>query len=125
MAAQYGIGWLAKTGLLHDASEAYTGDISRPLKTMPQMAGFRAIEHAVQTAIIHRLCNRSWDSVKPIIALYDNIAAKAEAYVLMNSGGKDWGWDGVESAEINIRCLSPKDAKQEFLLLYDTYYREE
>lgn len=37
--------------LLHDASEAYLCDIPRPLKTMPEMAPYRAMEANVEAII--------------------------------------------------------------------------
>lgn len=41
----------ALAGLLHDASEAYLGDLIGPIKTLPMMAGFRALEAIWQGAI--------------------------------------------------------------------------
>ncbi len=37
--------------LLHDASEAYIVDIPRPLKMLPQLAGYREAERTLQDAI--------------------------------------------------------------------------
>lgn len=41
-------------GLLHDASEAYLGDVSKWLKHTPTMAPYRAIEQAVQSMIYRK-----------------------------------------------------------------------
>lgn len=41
----------AALGLLHDASEAYLGDITRPLKRLPIMAGYRDLEAALTLQI--------------------------------------------------------------------------
>lgn len=40
--------------LLHDASEAYLGDLQRPIKHQPAMDGFRQIEHVLQAHIYRR-----------------------------------------------------------------------
>lgn len=42
---------LALAALLHDASEAYLGDVSSPLKSMPEMAGYRDLEAATQKCV--------------------------------------------------------------------------
>lgn len=42
---------LALWGLLHDAAEAYLGDVVRPLKLSEAMAGYRQIEAAMLTEI--------------------------------------------------------------------------
>jgi hypothetical protein len=41
-------------GLLHDASEAYLGDIPRPLKHTPEFAAYRAAERRVMAAVCER-----------------------------------------------------------------------
>jgi hypothetical protein len=41
-------------GLLHDAAEAYIGDVSKPLKLMPEMAGYVQIERRLQRAIANK-----------------------------------------------------------------------
>lgn len=40
--------------LLHDASEAYIADVSRPVKRSAEFAGYRQIEERVQAAIFKR-----------------------------------------------------------------------
>lgn len=40
--------------LLHDASEAYLGDMQRPIKHRPELAGYRRIESVLQRAIYTR-----------------------------------------------------------------------
>lgn len=41
--------------LLHDASEAYLGDLAHPLKHLPSMRGYRAIEYRLMRAIAAKL----------------------------------------------------------------------
>lgn len=38
-------------GLMHDAAEAYTGDLIRPIKHRPQLAAFKEIEEHVERVI--------------------------------------------------------------------------
>jgi uncharacterized protein len=45
-------------GLLHDASEAYLGDLPAPIKHDPAMAFYRAIEDRLMHAIAARFCLR-------------------------------------------------------------------
>ena len=42
---------IALTGLLHDAAEAYIGDMIRPLKSQPELIGFKVAEVAIEQAI--------------------------------------------------------------------------
>ena len=44
----------ALQGLLHDASEAYLVDVASPIKRLPEMAGYRALEKKVQNAIYRK-----------------------------------------------------------------------
>jgi 5'-deoxynucleotidase YfbR-like HD superfamily hydrolase len=46
---------LRLSALLHDASEAYIGDLSRNLKHHPLLCGYRVIEERLQDAIYGRL----------------------------------------------------------------------
>ena len=41
-------------GLLHDASEAYLGDMVRPLKRQPEMASYQEAEERLMAAICER-----------------------------------------------------------------------
>ncbi len=45
---------LRLVGLLHDATEAYCGDMVRPIKHMPEMAPYREMEDAIWLAIADR-----------------------------------------------------------------------
>lgn len=44
----------ALQGLLHDASEAFICDVSRPVKYLAQMAGYRDIERVIQRTIYRK-----------------------------------------------------------------------
>lgn len=43
---------LCRAALLHDASEAFVLDVPRPMKRLPELAGYRTLEARVQSAIM-------------------------------------------------------------------------
>lgn len=95
-------------GLLHDASEAYLGDVARPLKAM--LPEYVALEKRIQQ-VIARAFHLKWpmpDSVK----VADNRALMAEKRELVY-GDHDWG---IDVAPVN-RPIYPyywQQAKQLF-----------
>lgn len=56
----------AMAGLLHDAAEAYTGDLPRPVKVLPGMDRYSACEQHLTAVILQRfgLSGRIPDSVR-------------------------------------------------------------
>lgn len=60
----------ARQALLHDATEAYLGDMIRPLKYQDDLAGFKRIEDALEPVILERFgCARK---LYPAVKLVDN-----------------------------------------------------
>lgn len=73
-------------GLLHDASEAYLSDITRPVKySLPII---KAIESKITYVINEKygILNANWKLVK----YADNVMLAEEAFRLMRSKGKEW-----------------------------------
>lgn len=88
--------------LHHDDSEAYTGDIHRPLKALLGEV-FKQIEANVQAAI-HEHFGLPWPVPEHIAAEVkraDNIACRAEARIFMRSRGKAWHWGDVPEIELD------------------------
>jgi 5'-deoxynucleotidase YfbR-like HD superfamily hydrolase len=67
---------------LHDAAEAYVGDVSSPLKAL--VPGFRDVEKRIQDAIFEKLKvpRPSWEILDTVKAI-DSICYVAERRVLM------------------------------------------
>jgi len=85
-------------GLLHDASEAYLGDVVWPLKRSPLMAGYKELERRSEVAIAKRFglpvrderafgLDRSVADMPPIIKLVDLVLLSTEKRDIM--GGAD------------------------------------
>jgi hypothetical protein len=107
-------------GLLHDAAEAYVGDIPRPLKR--HLAGYEAIEAGVMAAIVTAL-GLSPATMPPEVKLADNRIIADEARALMPERAQDWGEAGFELG-IHIIAWSPPIAREAFMARYRTIRAE-
>ena len=106
----------AYEALLHDAAEAFIGDITRPLKQL--LPDYKAIETDIETAIGARFRLRS--GAKSIIKHADLRVLAAEQRQVMAQGCADWADDvGIDSAEITVRGLLPAEAKADFLRRFE------
>lgn len=101
--------------LMHDAAEAYLPDIPRPIKYMPELAGYRKVEARIMTAIRTRFELRAEEPTE--IKLLDRRMCKTEAYQL----GFSW-WDEIRGAKMfaGVECetWTWKKAKREFLRMF-------
>ena len=110
-------------GLLHDASEAYTGDISGPLKKIPELrAVIKPIEHKIQSAIFKALAITPPTEIEEtIIKSSDILAQRIEAYNFMVSRGNGWSDQPsvsiVELQEFEMP-MEPIEVYEEFLEVY-------
>lgn len=118
MVSKHVPGPLAIYGLLHDAPEAYVGDMIRPLKE--QVPQFAKIEEAVWRAVLQR-----FDLAHPTPALWqyvkdaDNKALVTERRDLLpRQNSTNWREDeqGVEPYPDKIRALPPYEARVEFMV---------
>jgi uncharacterized protein len=107
---------LRLAGLLHDASEAYLGDMSRPLKHHPFFGeAYRDVERALQGRI-DDLFGVTTDL--PDVHAADLVLLATEKRDLMPPG-PDWKLlEGIEPLEATILPWSPDFAKASFLLRY-------
>jgi hypothetical protein len=103
----------ALAALLHDAPEAFIGDMAKPLKIL--CYDYQAIEAKVEKAVFNRfgLSTKMPGSVK----VADMIMLATEQKQLMSRPNDHWpmleGYRPIDT--IKIKCMSPPKATQFFL----------
>ena len=99
--------------LLHDAAEAYLGDMVKPLKNL--FPAFSEIETQVM-AIIGQRFGIELTTLHPSIKQADLVALATEKRDLMPHSTEPWAYlEGVTPVPTVIRPLPPKQAKMAFL----------
>jgi 5'-deoxynucleotidase YfbR-like HD superfamily hydrolase len=106
--------------LLHDASEAYLGDLPHPVKHRSPLGDlYREIEAPLQAAILARFGLPA--DTPPLVKRIDRAALAAERVALMRPADDEW-WpelDGVEALEIAVESWEPGRAAREFLARFE------
>lgn len=98
-------------GLLHDASEAYIGDMSAPLKHTQEMSRFRTTERHIMLAVAERFGLAPKEPA--VIKEVDRRMCLTEARDLLGSI-KGW-YDEYEPYPNVIMPWSPRWAEEQFL----------
>ncbi len=107
---------LRLAALMHDAAEAYMGDLVKPLKQLFPL--FSSIESKVLSAIGQRYGITSFDD--RAIKRADLIALATEKRDLMPSSSERWdSLRGIVPFPSRIEPLPPQEAKTEFLLAFE------
>lgn len=100
--------------LLHDAAEAFIGDVASPLKRL--LPDYRQIETAIHDAIMTRFGRRPDQDAAGRIKLADMRVFVAEMAQIMPKGADEWLREsGLAAADIDVACLEPAKAKVAFL----------
>lgn len=106
--------------LLHDAHEAYTGDITQPLKAALNIG---RIQTRLQACIHTALSLEDPDDVIPtMIHECDRIALAVEAHHLVASHGNGWQCKRNLPDGALERFWSPLPARSAYVLFLNTYY---
>jgi hypothetical protein len=118
---------LAMHGLLHDAHEAYIGDITSPVKQVPGMGELvRKLSDRLQTAVLNALHIPDMTELEKIqVKRADILSLAIEARLFMSSEGK--GWHLAESLGIDnagFIVMSPKTGTANFLAAFDFLNRK-
>lgn len=108
---------LALTGLLHDASEAFTGDIAKPLKELIGPA-FKDIENSIEKAIANHF-NLPYP-FPPEIKVADKQMYWQERQEVANVGIGDslWNQDRRATRKVEAKGMAPHMARRMFLARY-------
>lgn len=104
----------ALEALLHDASEAYTGDLPTPIKHRAEMAGFRAIEDHI-TSVIRRKFGLP-QAESPEVKAADRMALAWERRDLMQPHPSVPRTPGLPV--FVIQTMTPAAAEHEFLAAF-------
>lgn len=105
---------VARWGLIHDASEAYLGDVTRGLKYSDLFAGYRAVEKKLMSLV----CRWADLPEEEPLAVHqaDNEILYDEARANFSSLHPQGGWEKLApGASWDIQCLYPPQARQLFL----------
>jgi len=129
---------LSLEGLIHDAAEAYIGDIIRPIKKHPQFKCFLDdIEMTIESLIDIKFNlfkpgdfnSKSFNDAKKLIKKVDNIALLTEKRDLFKAAwGQNWGEVQGEignspSPIHTIKYMHPAMAEQQFMHRYEELKR--
>ncbi len=78
-------------GLLHDAAEAYTGDLVRPLKASAELAAFKAVDLRLDEAVAHAF-GLPWPQPAEVMEADRALLVDGE---LPRPHGLRWTWDST------------------------------
>ena len=97
-------------GLLHDATEAFLADITRPVK--PYLTNYIEIENNLMKSIAERFGLKG--TMPNSVKIADNAMLATEMKQIMATPPMDWKLT-EEPVDIKLMCLNPEEAKQLFL----------
>lgn len=111
---------LARWGLMHDASEAYIADVSRPIKRLPAFEQYREAEARLQGVIAERfglLAGGEPELVKAVdVEILSNEVSVLMPQADVEAWGKSWPEGKLPSPipNIYVQGLSPESAERAF-----------
>ena len=98
------------SALVHDAAEAYIGDMTRPLKV--KMLAFKEVEARIDLKVAEWL-GLEYPFAK-IIKEYDSRILHDERKQVMSQSTNMWGTDSLEPIGVEVQFWDNKRAKREF-----------
>ena len=114
--------------LLHDAHEAYTGDIPSPIKRIPELREtLKIIEMKLDHAIFTQFgLDEMTEDEKRLIKYADKLAQAVEGYQFMPSRGLDWDLPTPSLVMLQkfAAPAEPLESYQKFIEKFE-YYRDQ
>lgn len=102
-------------GLLHDAAEAFIGDVTKPLKVL--LPDYKAVETRVEAAVFKRLGLPV--EMPASVKLADRVLLRTEQRDLMDADTHEWSYtEGQAALPQRIVPVSPAQARDLFLARY-------
>jgi hypothetical protein len=103
--------------LMHDAAEAFIGDVTRPLKSL--LPDYKAIERNVEAAIAERFAVGDWNVGE--IKHADLVMLRAEQATMMPPHDDTWPVlaEVAAAPPVNFRYWEPERARTAFLDRFD------
>ena len=106
----------AFAALMHDATEAYLGDMPHPLKHRSALgAAFKAAEEHLERAIRARF------GIRPDVPEIKRVDRALLATERRSFSAEDWHWpelDGVQPLDVELTAWSPDEAARAFAARY-------
>lgn len=103
---------VALWALLHDATEAYVGDMVRPLKH--HMPDYRQIEENLMEVIAERFGLDGW-AIPAAVKEADNRILLDERAALLSEPPEAWQQDGMEPLGVVVFGMDPRDIERAYL----------
>lgn len=116
----------AREALVHDASEAYIGDMIRPLKHQPEMSEFRRAEAAIEVAVLEAMKIVSTPTSRAAIKDVDNRILVDEISTLSAAPSLYLDCPPLNTLKplgVMLRCLNPSDAEKWFLQRFEAIFK--
>ena len=101
-------------GLLHDASEAFLGDVVRPLKHSGNLQAYIYAEAAMQMAIARKF-GLVWPMPPEVKQADNNMLITEMSKLIKGENLNAPYWKGYTVLEQPLGCLPPRDARMFFL----------
>lgn len=109
--------WTLQAILLHDAAEAYLGDVVKPLKLL--LPEYEDLEQRMDGAITTRF-DVDLIVYEDAIKTYDRAMLEIEKCQMWPEDREEWEGFGAESRHIDLCYWSPDEARHEFLRMAET-----